>query len=149
MTEPIRGKVARILNSREIAINRGATSGVVVGMYFDVVDPKGEDIRDPDTNKVLGSINRPKVRVRVTMVQDGLSLAATQEKRVNIGGKGLGDFSRLLMPPKWITQYESLRTKEKTWEDLSEEESYVKTGDPVVQVLEETAVEQEDAISQQ
>ena len=146
MTEPIRGKVARILNSREIVINRGATSGVVVGMHFDVVDPKGEDIRDPDTNKVLGSINRPKVRVRVTKVQDGLSLAATQEKRVNIGGQGLGNFSRLLMPPKWITQYESLRTKEKTWEDLSEEESYVKTGDPVVQVLEEAAVEQEDAI---
>ena len=145
MTEPIRGKVARILNSREIVINLGATTGVVVGMYFDVVDPKGEDIRDPDTNKILGSIDRPKVRVRVTKVQDELSLATTQEKRVNIGG--IGNFSRLLMPPRWITQYESLRTKEKTWEDLSEEESYVKIGDPVIQVIEEAAVGQEDVIN--
>ena len=52
MSVPIRGKVARVLNSREIAINLGSTNGVVVGMHFDVVDSK-EDIRDPDTKEVL------------------------------------------------------------------------------------------------
>ena len=31
-----------------------------------------------------------------------------------------------------VTKYETLKTDEKTWEDLSESESYVKTGDPVV-----------------
>ena len=34
MTDPIRGRVAKILNSRELAINIGAAHGVCVGMYF-------------------------------------------------------------------------------------------------------------------
>ena len=152
MTVPIRGKVARILNSQEIAINVGTTNGVVVGMHFDIMEPKGEDIRDPDTNELLGSIERPKVRVRVTKVQERLSVASTfRKKQVNIGGHGadlgVGVLSRVLMPPRWITKYETLKTEEKTWEDLDEEESYVKIGDPVVQVTEEIDIEQENAIS--
>lgn len=139
MTEPIRGKVARVLNSKEIAINIGSSSGVQIGMYFDVMDPKGEDIRDPDTIEILGSIERPKVRVRITKVQEKISIASTfRKKEVNVGGQGFGliGFSRALMPQKWVTKYETLKTDEQTWEDLDESESYVKTGDPVVQVLE-------------
>lgn len=139
MTELIRGKVARILNSREIAINVGAKRGVVAGMYFDILDPKGEDIKDPDTGEVLGSIDRPKVRVQITAVQDALSLASTfKKKQINVGGRGVlatQGLSDLFLPPKFVTKYETLKTDEKTWEDLSEAESYVKTGDPVVQVI--------------
>jgi hypothetical protein len=143
--EPIRGKVARILNSRELAINVGANNGVVVGMYFDVLDPKGEDITDPDNGEVLGSIDRPKVRVQVTKVHDRLSVASTFKKRqVNVGGRGtafdIGGLSDLFMPPKYVTKYETLKTTEKTWEDIDEQESYVKTGDPVVQVVSEIDV---------
>ena len=66
------------------------------------------------------------------------------EKEVNIGGQGRDVISELrgalslsnvLMPPKWITVHETLKTEEKTWEDLDEKDSYVKTGDPVIQVL--------------
>lgn len=148
MTEPIRGKVAQALNSREIAINVGSAGGVVVGMYFDVLEP--EKIRDPDTREVLGSIDRPKVRVRVTHVQERLSVATTYRKdRVNIGGVStswpdLGNFSRALLPPKWITEYETLKTEERTWVDLDEEESYVNSGDLVIQVIEEMDAEQEN-----
>ena len=80
--------------------------------------------------------------MRITKVQERLSLATTQKKQVNIGGHGgpIGDFSRWLMPPKWRTKYESLKTEERPWEELSEEESYVKIGDPVVQVIEEVVV---------
>lgn len=147
MSEKIRGKVARILNSREIALTVGATSGVVIGMHFDVMDLKGENITDPDTGELLGSIERPKVRVQVTQVQEKLSIASTYKKeRVNIGGTGgflaeVGLVSRALMPPKHIVKYQTLKTDEKTWEDLDEEKSYVKTGDPVVQVIEEIAVD--------
>ncbi|MCC6923315.1 MAG: hypothetical protein IT525_09705 [Nitrosomonas sp.] len=111
-------------------------------MYFDVMDPKGEDIRDPDTGEVLGSIERPKVRVKVTQVQERLSVASTYKKeRINIGGTGYAavgavSLAQALMPPKYVTKYETLKTDEKTWEDLDEEESYVKSGDPVVQVVE-------------
>ena len=151
MTEPIRGKVAQVLNSREIAINVGSANGVEVGMHFDVLEP--ESIIDPDTHEVLGTIDRPKVRVKVIHVQEKLSLAATYRKeRVNVGGVAtswaeLGNFSRSLMPPRWISKYETLKTDEKTWEDLAEEDSYVNTGDLVVQVIEEKDVEQEDTNS--
>lgn len=139
MTDLIRGKVARILNSREIAINVGRDDGVYRGMYFDVMDQNYEEIRDPDTQEVLGSIQRPKIRVKITTVQEKLSLASTYKRRkVNVGGAGMEftGLSRELMPPEWITKYETLKTEEKTWEDLEEQESFVKTGDPVVQVFE-------------
>jgi hypothetical protein len=136
---PIRGKVARILTSRELVINVGSNDGVEIGMYFDVLDPKGDDIKDPDSGEVLGSVERPKVRVKVTKVQERLSVASTYKTyEVNVGGRGGGidfSFSKFLQPPKYVTKQETLKTSEKTWEDLEEEQSFVKTGDPVVQVL--------------
>lgn len=147
MTEPIRGKVALVLNSRELVINIGSEHGVTVGMHFDVVYPYGT-IRDPDTKKVLGSIKRTKVRVRVTEVQEKLSVASTyRSTRVNIGGPGFdfGPFSRALMPSKWITRYETLKEsdRETLIEDIDDEDSYVKVGDPVVQAIAEIDVETE------
>ena len=137
MTERIHGKIARVLNSREVALNIGSMNGVTVGMYFDVIDPTGKDITDPDTDEILGSIERQLVRVKVIQVREKLSLASTyKRKSVNVGGLGFGYVSRALMPAEWVTKYETLKTKEKTWEDISEEESYVKIGDPVVQVIE-------------
>ncbi len=141
MTEPIRGKIARILNKREIAINLGLAKGVTVGMYFDVIDANGENIEDPDTGEVLGSINIPKVRVRVKHAEEKLSIATTyRAEKMNIGGTGgistLGPFARSLMPPEWVTKYETLEKTAETPEPFSEEDSYVKIGDTVVQVLE-------------
>ncbi len=138
MTNPIRGRVAKILNSRELAINIGTTHGVNVGMYFDVMDENYENIIDPETGEHLGSLERPKVTVRVVSVQDQFAVATTFKiKRVNVGGtSNLGlaiGLSEALMPPKWVMKHETLKTKEKTWENLDERESYVKTGDPVVQ----------------
>ena len=144
MTERVDGKVAQVLNSREVALNIGSDKGVRVGMYFDILEPK--DIEDPDSGESLGSIDRPKVRVKVTHVQENLSVAATYlKKRVNVGGIALGDFSRMLMPPKWITEYETLKTDDKTWEDLDEEDSYVKIGDRVIQVVDVDDLEHDNA----
>lgn len=150
-SRPIRGKVARILNSRDLAINVGSKDGVVVGMHFDVLDPKGEDIKDPDTGEVLGSVERPKVRVQVVKVQERLSVASTYKKRqVNVGGQGAGlsgGFAEFFLPPKLVTKYETLKTTERTWEDLEESESYVKIGDPVVQVVSEVEVGEAESAS--
>jgi len=149
MTDPLRGKVARILDTRNLVINLGAKHGVIVGMYFDVLDPKGEDIRDPDTGEILGSLERPKVRVQIVKTEERLSVAATfKKKTVNIGGRGglaVSGLAEMFMPPKHVTKYETLKTTEKTWEDLDESDSYVKTGDPVVQVLEEIDVGQNES----
>lgn len=140
----IEGKVAKILNSRELVINRGYKDGVVIGMKFDVMDSKGVDIKDPDTNEILGSVMRPKVRVEIVSVKEQLSIASTYKKReVNVGGTGVdfSPFASVLMPPKLVTKYETLKTKEATWENLDEVDSYVKTGDPVVVVIEDNKVE--------
>ncbi len=138
-TKPIRGKVATILNSRELVINIGEKDGVTLDMKFEVLDPKGEDVIDPDTKEILGSVSIPKVRVKVAQVQEYLSVTRTYKKqRINIGGGGPDfGFATALMPPKWIIKYETLKTDEATREDLDEEKSYVKTGDPVIQVFED------------
>ena len=139
MTEPIRGKIARVLNTREIALNVGTAQGVTRGMRFDVMDTNEMDITDPDTGKVLGSLERPKIRVEIIHVQEELSVAQTPETSVNVGGTRtyLGPFARSLMPPNWVTKYETLKkTAKNTKEELDEEDSRVKTGDPIVQVRE-------------
>ena len=143
MTEPIRGKVARILNTQELAVNVGITHGVNVGMYFDVLDVNGQEIKDPDTNEVLGSIEYPKIRIKITNAQEKFSVAVTHRKKhANMGTipklrtNVLGPYARSLMPPSWVKKYEAPWDKDKP-EEVNRE---VKTGDPVVQVLE---VEQE------
>lgn len=145
MTNPIRGKVARVLNSREIAINVGAEKGVDVGMHFDVLDPKYENIRDPDTHELLGSIERSKVRVEIIRVQEKLSIASTyRKKKINVGGSFGLSFSESLMPPDWRTKYETLKTEEQDWEDIEVKESYVKVGDPVAQVISQDTRKQDE-----
>ena len=139
MTTLIEGKVARVLNAREIAINVGATDGVAVDMLFDVIDTRYNDITDPDTNEVLGSVMRSKVRVKIIHVDVKLSLATTyRTKKVNTSGIGLPDFS-MFGGGGWVTKHETLKKGGKIGADpdeLDESESYVKTGDLVVQVTE-------------
>ena len=148
MTEPIRGKVARVINKREVALNVGAAAGVTVGMHFDILEPRDVDIKDPDSGKVLGSFYRPKVRVKITQVEEELSLATTYRgKQVNIeesytgpnplsGLLTIGPIARALMPPNWVMKYENLGKTSRTADTLNEEDSRMKTGDAVVQVIE-------------
>jgi len=150
MPDLIAGKVAKVLNSRELVINVGSLGGVEVGMVFEVLDKKGENITDPDTGELLGSIDRPKVKVKVTRTEERLSVASTYEShQINMGGNasglfGLESFSKQLLPPKWVTKYQTLKTNEKTWEDVNEDECYVKTGDPVRQLVSRSPSEKED-----
>ena len=74
----IEGKVAAIINSRELVINRGAAAGVQEGMKFKVMDHLLE-ITDPESNETLGSLEREKVRVKVSEVHPKFSIAMTYE----------------------------------------------------------------------
>ena len=135
-TELVRGKIAKVLNSREVALNIGKNHGVTPGMRFEILSPDGFDIPDPDTGARLGSVAIPKVTVKITRVYDQVSVAATyRTKRVDISRRAL--FQR----PQWERRYETLKAGggfEKDTADLAEADSYVATGDPVVQVLDET-----------
>jgi hypothetical protein len=132
----IEGKVARVLNRQELVMNVGEKDGVKRGMTFAVLNPKGVDIVDPDSKDKLGSVEIPKVMLKVARVQPRLSVARTfRTTRKNVGGSvGLG--LDLFRGPEWVEETETLRLEDKPYvEELSEEESYVKIGDPVVQVL--------------
>lgn len=141
--EAIHGKIARVLNSHEVALNIGSAQGVEVNMLFDILTPRAHEIKDPDTGEVLGMLERSKMRVRVVRVLDKISVAATfGNVEVNVGG-GRGEAvrrylygkDRLLKPPNWVIQRETIKTTEPTWDELSDEERHISTGDPVVQVF--------------
>ena len=138
MTQLIRGKVARVLNEREIAINIGASHGVDVGMYFDVMDVGEAAIVDPDTEEVLGSIERPKVRVQVRHAQEKLSIATilhakgssidTLTALTSMILPTLGTIAASLIVPTLLETGERSSKGRKT--------NSVNIGDPVLQVLE-------------
>ena len=132
--KPISGKVARVLNEREVAINRGAVDGVEYGMEFNILASDEQRIQDPDTKEYLGSVRRPKTSVKVTEVYDRLSVAKTfKTRRVNVGGSGVG--TGLFEPPKWENHHETLVGQDSIEFPNIEGHIYISTGDQVVQVL--------------
>ncbi len=134
----IEGKVARILTARELVINRGSEQGVEVGMRFAVLNRKGREIIDPDTKEVLGSVELPTTFVKVIAVEPKLSIARTFREFFYQGTRPrkTASFAALLGGTEDRTEYETLKTDEaKLKDELDESESYVKTGDPVVQIV--------------
>lgn len=132
----IEGQVAAIINARELAINRGSDHGVEEGMQFEVLEPDGVAITDPETDAHLGSVTQIKIRVRVTEVEDKWSLAETFEM---FGGSGTLSWAALVAGTGGYRapRVRTLKTDEATIDPLSEAESYVKRGDPVRQIVDE------------
>ena len=141
--EPIKGKIAKVLNSREVALNIGEENGVTMGMVFEILSANADVIHDPDTGVALGSVEQPKTRVKVKRAYDKFAVATTYRSReVNVGGSGLGGLSLLsagrFSAPKWETRYETLKSNggfEPISEALDEKDSYVNIGDRVVQII--------------
>ena len=127
-SERIKGKVAAILSRRELILNVGSEDGVEIGMMFVILNSKGIDVTDPDSGKVLGTVEVPKTVVKVVRVDDPhLSVARTF--RTLRGTPGiLGSMSSITGTPSRpetleITPGSSLKA------ELSEEDSYIKRGD--------------------
>jgi hypothetical protein len=88
----IEGLVARIVTDDELVINKGSSDGVDLNMIFEVLDPLTQNVQDPVTFEDLGSIERVKAEVRVTRIQDRLSLARITPYRVS----ALTDVARIV-----------------------------------------------------
>ncbi|MYC33336.1 MAG: hypothetical protein F4X64_09180 [Chloroflexi bacterium] len=130
--EPIRGKVARVISVRQVALNVGQSSGVEEGMLFDIVDPQQLEIRDPETNEMLGIIRpKAKARVRVFSVSEKFSLASTYRTE-SIGGLQLRGDVRM---GGLLGRVETFRTRDSLAEAFSEEGAYVAQNDTVIQVI--------------
>jgi len=48
---------------------------------------------------------------------------------------GASNLAKQFEPPRIQKRYETLKTDESTWEDLDESKSFVKTGDPVREII--------------
>lgn len=138
----IRGHVAAILNTRQLALNIGSSNHVQVGMQFDVVHARNHELKDPISGEFLGKLELPKKRVKISEVAEKYSIASTLAREVNVGGRGVGwDFANIYAPPKWVTRYDTLKKSRSSFEEIDESESVVKVGDPVVEVVTSDAAE--------
>lgn len=144
--QPIEAKVAQVISERDLAINRGSSAGVEVGMRFKILSSEPAEIRDPDTDEVLGEVEISKVEVEVISVQPNLSVCRTFKKIV-IPGKPkrvgmVSPYSSLResifgetgTPDK--ERYQTLRSDESfVVNELNPEGSFVKRGDRAVQLI--------------
>ena len=127
----IEGKIAEILNTRELVINRGSNHGVVPDMEFAVMEPH-LSILDPDTEELLGNLEREKIRVRVFETHPKFSLARTYETfREFAPIDPLGVFSE---QARYITKVRSLNTNPDSFPSLSRGVVNVNIGDIATQV---------------
>lgn len=135
----IEGRVAAILNARELAINIGSDAGVVPGMKFAILAESPMIVKDPMTGHVLDQIDREKVRVEATDVRPKITICSTFRVKQIAGGPLsssalMGFMERnLTAPPREIP--ETLRLGDSSVPlPLPEEESYVKVKDRVIEV---------------
>ncbi len=134
LNEPIMGKVAGVLNERELTINIGSKNDVCVDMKFKILASSPFKVKDPDTQEVLGTLDREKVRVKVIEVFEKYSICKTFRK-ITTGGFNIPNIAALMQPRREIP--ETLKAEDSTLPPpLSEAESFVKKGDRVVQLIE-------------
>ncbi|WP_194943871.1 hypothetical protein [Glutamicibacter halophytocola] len=144
--QPIEAKVAQVISERDLAINRGSSAGVEVGMRFKILSSEPAEIRDPDTDEVLGKVEISKVEVEVVSVQPTLAVCRTFKKIV-LPGKpkrtGIASpysslresiFGDIGTPDK--ERYQTLRSDESfVVNELDPNGSFVKRGDRAIQLV--------------
>lgn len=137
----IKGKVSGVLNERELTINIGSSHGVTEDMQFKILADKPIEVHDPDSNKVLGTLDREKVQVQATEVFEKFSICKTFRKTI-VGSDAFSSLQLIgaklssIFPPRREIP-ETLKAEDSAFPPpLSTEESYVKKGDRVVQIIE-------------
>lgn len=131
----IEGKVAGILNERELTINVGLKDGVWEGMKFSILAKEPIEIYDPETKEKLGVVDREKVGVIAAQVEERFTICKTYKKWETVGST-LASMASVMMTPR--VRHETLKVNDSSFPPpLSEEESYVKIGDRVIQMKED------------
>ena len=124
---PVKGKVAKILNSREIVINKGADDGVKTGMRFDIQEQE-IIITDPDSKENLGRLIHPKISVQIMDVEPRFSIARTFET-FRVPNPEARHFPTAT---SYIPRSKKFRTEDSS--DFREDSVYVSVGDTVVEI---------------
>ena len=127
----IEGKVARILNTRELVLNLGSDAGVSVDMEFAVLERR-LSIIDPETQEPLGELQREKVKVRVFETYPKFSLARTFETYQEVNPESaISGLARTLSP--FVTKVKRLNTQSIAVDQIGI--SNVQVGDVAAEVL--------------
>ena len=127
----IEGRVAQVLNARQLVINRGEADGVRQGMKFEILSESLLQITDPETGQILDELNRVKVRVAATEVRERVTVCSTYEQRETGHTSVLDAF----VPARTVPV--TLRVEPtQAPQHLDPEESYVRRGDRAVQMIE-------------
>ena|SRR5713101_2584053 len=135
----LEGRVAQILNARELVINLGSQNGVRQGMKFAVLAEFPIEIHDPVTNEMLGVVDREKVRVEATEVRERIAICRTY-RTTKTGGSARSLFAaeevrRLFEPERVIVETLAVQDSQLP-PPLKPEESYVKINDRVILIEE-------------
>lgn len=132
----IKGKVAAILNERDLIINKGKNDGVSEGMPFQVTQPD-VPVRDPDSGADLGVLTRDKIKVKVFDVHPQFSVAKTYETySAHVPSEAQRALSQLRGGT--VTRVRKIfdKSSEQEGDTIGREGSTVYVGDPVVQITE-------------
>lgn len=139
----IEGLVAGVLSERELTINVGSAQGVKLGTKFRVLANEPIEVPDPETGEVLGTVAHEKVRVRAVEVKPRFSVCRTYRVRTTRGGPlyYIGQRGQLTAPltapPREIPETLKAEDADYLQNELSEEESFVKRGDHVIEIFDD------------
>lgn len=127
MTDRIKAKVARILDDRRLILNRGSDDGVEIGSRFAILSNRSVEITDPEDPKaIIGTLPVARTIVKVTSVEDHMSIAQTFRTLKSSG------ILPAFGPREWN---DSIDTDESTVVDeLGTAERTVKWGDEAVEI---------------
>lgn len=92
--------VLKLVTDTELLLNVGTGENVNVGDVYAILDPATQNVRDPLTGNVVGTIDRVVVHVTVTRVSDGMSLAKLYGRR----NTGLTGAAGLLAGPRPVVK---------------------------------------------
>ena len=132
----IKGKVAAVLNERDLVINKGSDDSVLEGMLFQVTQPDFR-ITDPDSGAELGVIARDKIKVRVVEVHPQFSVAKTYET-YSAPALSVSKRSSVIFPSRTATRVRKIIMEPdgRKTDTIGVEGSTIRIGDPVVQIAE-------------
>ena len=74
----LKGKIIKILDGKRVIINLGYKQGIKKEMKFFIYS-EGEEIKDPDTNQVLGKREIVKHKIKVKHIQETFSIMESDE----------------------------------------------------------------------
>ena len=132
----IKGKVAAILNERDLVINKGSDDNISEGMLFQVTQPE-VPILDPDSGANLGVLVRDKIKVKVVEVHSQFSVAKTYET-YSARMPSVYEQAESASRGRTVTRVRKIiiESPGQQTATIGLEGSTVKIGDPVVQITE-------------